>query len=66
MPPHTAPRPTITHADLDFGDQGLVVVEFSDGVFAVSIDDERLLVNVDQMQQVVGAFVRLGKEKGWL
>jgi hypothetical protein len=66
MPLPAAPRPTVTHADLDFGDQGLVIVEFSDGMFSVTIDNERLLVNLEQMQQVVGAFVRLGKDKGWL
>jgi hypothetical protein len=66
MPLPTAPQPTVTHADLDFGDQGLTLVEFSDGVFALTIDDTRLLVNVEQMQHVVGAFVRLGKDKGWL
>jgi hypothetical protein len=52
--------------DADFGDTALAVYEFDDGMFTVVVDDDhRLLVNADQMQQIVGGFLRIGKEKGW-
>jgi hypothetical protein len=64
-PPASDPRP-VRWVEVDFGDTELVVQEFPDGMFAMDLDEKRLLVNGDQMQQVVGAFLRLGKEQGWL
>jgi hypothetical protein len=64
-PVERKPLSVVTRLDLDFGDAGLVVQEFSDGMFAVEVDGYRLLVNTEQMQEIVGAFDRLGKEQGW-
>ncbi len=54
-----------TSIDLDFGDTDLLVRQFSDGMWSISVDDSQLLIDSEQMQRVVGAFLRIGKELGW-
>lgn len=51
--------------DLDFTDQALRVSHFADGMWTIEVDDAKLLIPTAQMQEVVGAFLRLGKEQGW-
>lgn len=62
------PKPVVVVGppiEVDFGDQELVIAEFSDGRFTVSIDGARLLLTTDNMQQLVGAFSKIGKDKRW-
>jgi hypothetical protein len=69
MTPRTPPAAALPVRDwleADFGDAEFTVREFPDGMFVVQIDaGNRLLVNADQMQVLVGGFMALGREKGW-
>jgi hypothetical protein len=62
--PQPAPAP-VTLIELDFGDADLTVKHFPDGMYTVSVDGERLLVNKEQFQQIVQRFTELGVERGW-
>jgi hypothetical protein len=59
-------RRTATWVEIDLGDAEFKVLEFSDGLFAVRIDDTQLLCNASQMQDVLAALVTLAKAKQWL
>lgn len=59
----SAPVPCI---DVDFGDTDLTVLRYPDGMYVLRIPAApTLLMNEAQMQELVGAFLRFGKEKGW-
>jgi hypothetical protein len=52
----------------DFGDSDVIVREFPDGIFAVQVNGSRegeVLLRPEDMQRLVGAFERIGKDKGW-
>lgn len=60
-----APNPPNVVVEIALGDSELTVHEFADGMFELLLNGERLLVSRDTMQVIVGAFMRLGHEKGW-
>lgn len=64
-PPPPAPTRVV---DIDLADTEVVLEEFADGAFVLHmpVEDGRLVLTRDQVQAIVGAFDRLGKEKGWL
>jgi hypothetical protein len=65
-PRPAAPQPRAPLLEVDFGDTELVVREHPDGLFTVHVDDQQpLVVNAEQMQQIIGGFMQIGKAKGW-
>ena len=55
-----------TWMDIDLADCGITVREFSDGVFTVTLNDERVLLSAGQMQDLVVAITAIGRAKGWI
>jgi hypothetical protein len=63
--PETIPPAPVTLLEVDFGDAELVVREWPDGAFTLDLNDERVAVSAEQMMEIVGAFMEIGKTKGW-
>jgi len=51
--------------EVELGDSELVVREHPDGLFTIDVNDERLVVNAEQLQPIVVGFARIGQLKGW-
>ena len=49
-----------------FGDDEVLVHEYSDGMYSLSNAGHQTTVNEDQMKEIVGLFHGIGKAKGWL
>ena len=65
------PRPIVTTPpttwmDIDLADGSITVLEFHDGVFSVTLNDERVLLSAGQMQDLVVAITTIGRAKGWI
>lgn len=62
----TAAQAPTMWIEADFGDAELTLREFPDGMFELRIDaGNRLLLNVEQMQQLADDVVIFAKTKGW-
>jgi hypothetical protein len=60
--PVAAPETLI---ELDFGDADFTVKRFPDGMYALSVNDERVLVTEEQFKQIVQRITELGVLRGW-
>jgi hypothetical protein len=61
----TAPTQPVRLLDVDLADAAIVVEEHPDGAYTLDVSDTRLVLTPDQLQVIIGAFLQLGKTKGW-
>ena len=59
-------RPPALLGRVEFGDDAIEVQEFPDGICLITNGDGRTQVNQEQLQEVVGMFNGIRKQKGWL
>jgi hypothetical protein len=62
-----APPEPVTLTIVDLGDTALVIQVHDDGLFTLDMPAAMpLVLTEEQLQLVVGAFAKLGKDRGWL